>query len=300
MGHCKYIWKHFFLSFGVQVFIAESKKTYWDLDCSAFCTDQDDVWMKPKKKRNAADLSAGNGHVGQMLGIVPPQDSPVQPPELVQDDRTSVTVQAATSEATVTPVQPVVPAAVTPVQPLAATSVQPPVVPAAAVTPVQPAAATSVQPHVLFSTPPCTPARAYHRAPGTPVHAPAAQSKAAARPPPHEDDPESDRSSLSSDLEEHMSANAEQHVPTPDPCPICLDAVKVGEEVTALPCAHVCHNECLAKWRASRPGGIPEHHCPLRCERTWQSSMQHVSEWTMVEAEEAAALEAEAEIDLFG
>ena len=277
--------------------------------------------MKPKKKRNAADLSAGNGHVGQMLGIVPPQDSPVQPPELVQADRTSVTVQAATSEATVTPVQPVVPAAVTPVQPLAATSVQPPVVPAAAVTPVQPlaatsvqppvvpaaavtpvqpAAATSVQPHVLFSTPPCTPARAYHRAPGTPVHAPAAQSKAAARPPPHEDDPESDRSSLSSDLEEHMSANAEQHVPTPDPCPICLDAVKVGEEVTALPCAHVCHNECLAKWRASRPGGIPEHHCPLRCERTWQSSMQHVSEWTMVEAEEAAALEAEAEIDLFG
>ena len=191
-------------------------------------------------------------------------------------------------------------AAVTPVQPAAATSVQPPVVPAAAVTPVQPAAATSVQPHVLFSTPPCTPARAYHRAPGTPVHAPAAQSKAAARPPPHEDDPESDRSSLSSDLEEHMSANAEQHVPTPDPCPICLDAVKVGEEVTALPCAHVCHNECLAKWRASRPGGIPEHHCPLRCERTWQSSMQHVSEWTMVEAEEAAALEAEAEIDLFG
>ena len=191
-------------------------------------------------------------------------------------------------------------AAVTPVQPAAATSVQPPVVPAAAVTPVQPAAATSVQPHVLFSTPPCTPARAYHRAPGTPVHAPAAQSKAAARPPPHEDDPESDRSSLSSDLEEHMSANAEQHVPTPDPCPICLDPVKVGEEVTALPCAHVCHNECLAKWRASRPGGIPEHHCPLRCERTWQSSMQHVSEWTMVEAEEAAALEAEAEIDLFG
>ena len=289
--------------------------------------------MKPKKKRNAADLSAGNGHVGQMLGIVPPQDSPVQPPELVQADGTPVTVQAATSEATVTPVQPVVPAAVTPVQPLAATSVQPPVVPAAAVTPVQPvvpaaavtpvqpaavtsvqptmvpaaavtpvqpAAATSVQPHVLFSTPPCTPARAYHRAPGTPVHAPAAQSKAAARPPPHEDDPESDRSSLSSDLEEHMSANAEQHVPTPDPCPICLDPVKVGEEVTALPCAHVCHNECLAKWRASRPGGIPEHHCPLRCERTWQSSMQHVSEWTMVEAEEAAALEAEAEIDLFG
>ena len=204
-------------------------------------------------------------------------------------------------------------AAVTPVQPAAATSVQPPVVPAAAVTPVQPAAATSVQPpvvpaaavtpvqpHVLFSTPPCTPARAYHRAPGTPVHAPAAQSKAAARPPPHEDDRESDRSSLSSDLEEHMSANAEQHVPTPDPCPICLDAVKVGEEVTALPCAHVCHNECLAKWRASRPGGIPEHHCPLRCERTWQSSMEHVSEWTMVEAEEAAALEAEAEIDLFG
>ena len=246
--------------------------------------------MQPKKKRNAAAMSAGHGHVGQMLGIVPPQDSPVQPPELVQADSTSVTNQAATSVATVTPVQPVVPAAVTPVQPAAATSVQPPVVhaaavtpvqpaaatsvqppvvPAAAVTPVQPAAATSVQPHVLFSTPPCTPARAYHRAPGTPVHAPAAQSKAAARPPPHEDDRESDRGSISSDLEEHMSANAEQHVPTPDPCPICLDAVTVGEEVTALPCAHVCHNECLAKWRASRPGGIPEHHCPLRCERTW-------------------------------
>ena len=138
----------FFLSFGVQVFIAESKKTYWDLDCSAFCTDQDDVWMQPKKKRNAAAMSAGHGHVGQMLGIVPPQDSPAQPPELVQADSTSVTNQAATSVATVTPVQPVVPAAVTPVQRAAATHVQP-VVPAAAVTPVQPFAVTSVQPPVV-------------------------------------------------------------------------------------------------------------------------------------------------------
>ena len=56
--------------------------------------------------------------------------------------------------------------------------------------------------------PPCTPVRAYRRAPGTPV--PAAQSKAAARPPPREDamsDDESDNS-LSSDVEEHVSEPA--------------------------------------------------------------------------------------------
>ena len=76
--------------------------------------------------------------------------------------------------------------------------------------------------------------------------------------------------------------------------------VQVGESVTALPCAHVCHNECVSKWRASRPGGIPLHHCPMRCERTWQSEMEHVpSEWELVEAEDAAAMEAEIE-QIFG
>ena len=306
-------------------------------------------------------MSTGNsGDVGQMLGLAPPQDSPAQPPELVQADGTSATVQPATEVApvthvqpavtsvqhallsaatsvqpgvvpAVTPVQPVVPAAtsvqagvvrvVTPVQPVvpAATSVQPGVV--AAVTPVEPVvpAATFVQPGVHAVTPvqpvvpvappvqqvvshgtpdtpapPCTP---YRRAPGTPV--PAAQSKAAARPPPREDamsDHESDHS-LSSDVEEHVSEPAEKE---PDPCPICLEKVQVGEAVTALPCAHVCHNECLSKWRASRPGGIPLHHCPMRCERTWQSEMEHVpSQWELVEAEGEAAMETEIE-QIFG
>ena len=290
--------------------------------------------MKAKKKRTVAEVSAGNGDVGQMLGLAPPQDSPVQPPELVQADGTSVTVQPATAVAPVTHVQPaatVQPATavapVTHVHPAAtvqpATAVAPvthvhpaaTVQPATAVAPVtQPATAvapvTHVQPVATFvqqvvshggtpdtPAPPCTPARAYRRAPGTPV--PAAQSKAAARPPPREDamsDDESDNS-LSSDVEAHVSEPVEEE---PDPCPICLEKIQVGESVTALPCAHVCHNECLSKWRASRPGGIPLHHCPMRCERTWQSEMEHVpSEWELVEAEGETAMETEIE-QIFG
>ena len=226
--------------------------------------------MKAKKKRTVAEVSAGNGDVGQMLGLAPPQDSPVQPPELVQADGTPVTVQPATAVAPVTHVQPV------------ATFVQQVV--SHGGTPDTPA-------------PPCTPARAYRRAPGTPV--PAAQSKAAARPPPREDatsDDESDNS-LSSDVEAHVSEPVEEE---PDPCPICLEKIQVGESVTALPCAHVCHNECLSKWRASRPGGIPLHHCPMRCERTWQSEMEHVpSEWELVEAQGETAMETEIE-QIFG
>eukprot|EP00435_Cladocopium_sp_Y103_P028459 s1620_g7.t1 len=46
--------------------------------------EEDNSWMKAKKnKRTLAEVSTGNGDVGQMLGVVPPQDSPVQPPELV-------------------------------------------------------------------------------------------------------------------------------------------------------------------------------------------------------------------------
>ena len=280
--------------------------------------------MKAKKKRSVAEVSAGNGDVGQMLGLAPPQDSPVQPPELVQADGTSVTVQPATAVAPVTHVQPA--ATVQPATAVApVTHVHPAatVQPATAVAPVthvhpaatvQPATAvapvTHVQPVATFvqqvvshggtpdtPAPPCTPARAYRRAPGTPV--PAAQSKAAARPPPREDamsDDESDNS-LSSDVEAHVSEPVEEE---PDPCPICLEKIQVGESVTALPCAHVCHNECLSKWRASRPGGIPLHHCPMRCERTWQSEMEHVpSEWELVEAEGETAMETEIE-QIFG
>jgi len=109
-------------------------------------------------------------------------------------------------------------------------------------------------------------------------------------------DDESDNS-LSSDVEAHVSEPVEEE---PDPCPICLEKIQVGESVTALPCAHVCHNECLSKWRASRPGGIPLHHCPMRCERTWQSEMEHVpSEWELVEAEGETAMETEIE-QIFG
>ena len=112
--------------------------------------------MKAKKKRTVAEVSTGNGDVGQMLGLAPPQDSPAQPPELVQADGTPVTVQPATAVAPVTHVQP----AAT-VQPATAVA---PVVVSHGGTPDTPA-------------PPCTPVRAYRRAPGTPV--PAAQSKAA-------------------------------------------------------------------------------------------------------------------------
>ena len=275
--------------------------------------------MKAKKKRSVAEVSTvtGNGDVGQMLGLAPPQDSPVQPPELVQADGTSVTVQPATAVAPVTNVQSaatVVPAtAVAPV-----TNVQPAatVVPA---TPVAVACATNVNVRPAATVQPATPmtnvqpgtpvpARAYRRAPGTPV--PAAQSKAAARPPPREveahveahmsDDDESDNS-LSSDVEAHVEGHvSEPAEEEPDPCPICLEKIQGGESVTALPCAHVCHNECLSKWRASRPGGIPVHHCPMRCERTWQSRMEHVpSEWELVEAEDATAMETEIE-QIFG
>ena len=142
----------------------------------------------------------------------------------------------------------------------------------AAVTPVEPVvpAATFVQPVVHAVTP---------VQPVVPVAPPV----------------ESDHS-LSSDVEEHVSEPAEKE---PDPCPICLEKVQ-GEAVTALPCAHVCHNECLSKWRASRPGGIPLHHCPMRCERTWQSEMENVpSEWELVEAEGEAAMETEIE-QIFG
>ena len=267
------------------------KKSYWDMSYSACCTDQDNSWMKAKKKRTVAEVSTGNGDVGQMLGLAPPQDSPVQPPELVQADGTPATVQPATAVAPVTNVQPA--ATVQPATPVACvTNVQP----AATVQPATPVApVTNVQP--ATPAPPCTPPRAYRRAPGTPV--PAAQSKAAARPPPREDamsDDESDNS-LSSDVEAHVSEPAEEE---PDPCPICLEKVQVGESVTALPCAHVCHNECLSKWRASRPGGIPLHHCPMRCERTWQSEMEHVpSEWELVEAQGETAMETEIE-QIFG
>ena len=96
--------------------------------------------------------------------------------------------------------------------------------PATAVVPV-----TNVQP--ATPAPPCTPARAYRRAPGTPV--PAAQSKAAARPPPREDamsDDESDNS-LSSDVEAHVSEPAEEE---PDPCPICLEKIQVVSTVNPI------------------------------------------------------------------
>ena len=128
------------LMFWCHITLLSQKKSHWDVGCSACCTDQDNSWMKAKKKRTAADVSTGNGDVGQMLGLAPPQDRPVQPPELVQADGTSVTVQPATEVAPVTHVQPAV------------TSVQPgPVVP-----PVQPRvvpAVTRVQPvqHALLS-----------------------------------------------------------------------------------------------------------------------------------------------------
>ena len=90
--------------------------------------------MKAKKKRTVAEVSTGNGDVGQMLGLAPPQDSPVQPPELVQADGTPVTVQPATAVAPVTHVQP----AAT-VQPATAVAPVTHVQPAATVQPATPA-----------------------------------------------------------------------------------------------------------------------------------------------------------------
>eukprot|EP00435_Cladocopium_sp_Y103_P019359 s4720_g4.t1 len=131
---------------------------------------KDNSWMKAKKnKRNVAEMSAGNGDVGQMLGLVPPQDSPVQPPELVQPQQPVVTsiqhAASAVAPATpaVTPVQPVQPAVV-PVQPV--TSVHPtapavaPATPAG--TPVQPVQPAVVPVQPVTSVQPAAPAEKDH------------------------------------------------------------------------------------------------------------------------------------------
>eukprot|EP00435_Cladocopium_sp_Y103_P064302 s48_g26.t1 len=61
-------------------------QTYTDLfNCWVRAMNRDNSWMKAKKnKRTLAEVSTGNGDVGQMLGVVTPQASPAQPPELVQ------------------------------------------------------------------------------------------------------------------------------------------------------------------------------------------------------------------------
>lgn len=35
-------------------------------------------------------------------------------------------------------------------------------------------------------------------------------------------------------------------------CPVCLEEFKVGDELVALPCAHVFHLECVARWLESQ------------------------------------------------
>jgi spore coat protein U-like protein len=50
----------------------------WSWVCFLFGIAQEQSWMKAKKKRTVAELAAGNADVGQMLGRMPPQDSPVQ------------------------------------------------------------------------------------------------------------------------------------------------------------------------------------------------------------------------------
>ena len=151
LGHPKWIWKYFvFWCILVSHYIAESKNHIGMWAVLHVALIRTIRGWRP-------DVSTGNGDVGQMHGLH--LKTALQPPELVQADGTSVTVQPATEVAPVTRVQPaatfvqpgVVPA-VTRVQPVqhallsAATSVQPGVVPA--VTPVQPVvpAATSVQP----------------------------------------------------------------------------------------------------------------------------------------------------------
>ena len=224
--------------------------------------------MKAKKKRTVAELAAGNADVGQMLGRMPPQDSPVQPPELVQSAVqpavTYVSLQPAVVQPSVTSVQPAEPLAivtptVTPVQPAVA-----PVVPA--VTPgqratlvhaVNPVMQMPVHPreaaHVTEEA--VTPVRCHRRATGTPV--PAAHSKSVARPPVRDEEHEGhlsdDGESLASNEvgQEHSSDDGTGQASGPDPCSICLDRLKPGERVEALPCRHVFHRTCVARWRAS-------------------------------------------------
>lgn len=40
-------------------------------------------------------------------------------------------------------------------------------------------------------------------------------------------------------------------------CPICMEEVLSGTQVTKLPCSHLFHSDCILKWLKSR------HSCPL-------------------------------------
>ena len=55
------------------------------------------------------------------------------------------------------------------------------------------------------------------------------------------DDDDNDEASDGSDAEESGKL-----------CPVCLEAFKGGEELVALPCAHVFHIECVAAWLESK------------------------------------------------
>lgn len=36
-------------------------------------------------------------------------------------------------------------------------------------------------------------------------------------------------------------------------CPICMEEYEVGDEITTLPCLHVCHRQCINRWLARKP-----------------------------------------------
>ncbi|KAJ2706688.1 hypothetical protein H4R19_004990 [Coemansia spiralis] len=51
------------------------------------------------------------------------------------------------------------------------------------------------------------------------------------------------------------------HPPRVPQCVICLEEYQVGEAVRVLPCGHIFHDACIARWLQSTASKV--HECPV-------------------------------------